>query len=123
MRIAAFSILALVAAALGAQMPQKAVIVSYPDNTPDSIIDQAKAAIKAAGGMITHEYKLIKYVSIKFVSVLSDFFIGALQQKRQPKFSKVYKHGVTIIMQLSKKIKWFRSPRVGIRFWQRYNRV
>jgi hypothetical protein len=101
MRIAAFSILALVAAALGAQMPQKAVIVSYPDNTPDSIIDQAKA----------------------LVSVLSDFFIGALQQKRQPKFSKVYKHGVTIIMQLSKKIKWFRSPRVGIRFWQRKNRV
>jgi Mrp family chromosome partitioning ATPase len=60
MRLAIFSILALVAVVLGATMPQKAVIVSYPDETPDSVVDQAKSAIKAAGGMITHEYKLIK---------------------------------------------------------------
>jgi len=63
MKFAIFSILALVAAVLGATMPQKAVIVSYPDETPDSVVDQAKNAIKAAGGMITHEYKLIKWVS------------------------------------------------------------
>jgi len=55
----------LAAAVFGAQMPQKAVIVSYPDNTPDSILDQAKAAIKAAGGMVTHEYKLIKGFAAK----------------------------------------------------------
>jgi Mrp family chromosome partitioning ATPase len=60
MKLAIFSILALVAVVLGATMPQKAVIVSYPDETPDSVVDQAKSAIKAAGGMITHEYKLIK---------------------------------------------------------------
>jgi Mrp family chromosome partitioning ATPase len=60
MKLAIFSILALVAVVLGAAMPQKAVIVSYPDETPDSVVDQAKSAIKAAGGMITHEYKLIK---------------------------------------------------------------
>lgn len=30
------------------------------DDTPNSVLDKAKDAIKAAGGMITHEYKLIK---------------------------------------------------------------
>ncbi len=60
MKFTIFSILAFVALALGVTMPQKSVIVSYPDNTPDRVLDQAKNAIKAAGGMITHEYKLIK---------------------------------------------------------------
>lgn len=60
MKIALFSFLALAAVALGATVPQKAVIISYPDETPDAILEQAKAGIKAAGGMITHEYKLIK---------------------------------------------------------------
>ncbi len=40
--------------------PQKAVIVTYPEDTPDSVMDQAKDTIRKAGGMITHEYKLIK---------------------------------------------------------------
>ncbi|MCJ1234158.1 hypothetical protein MMC14_002116 [Varicellaria rhodocarpa] len=39
---------------------QKQVVISYPSNTPDSILDKAKYAITAAGGVITHEYKLIK---------------------------------------------------------------
>jgi hypothetical protein len=60
MKLAIISVLALGAVVLGAQMPQKAVIVSYPNDTPDSVLNQAKDAIKAAGGMITHEYKLIK---------------------------------------------------------------
>jgi Mrp family chromosome partitioning ATPase len=60
MKLAIISVLALAAVVLGAQMPQKAVIVSYPNDTPDSVLNQAKDAIKAAGGMITHEYKLIK---------------------------------------------------------------
>ena len=40
--------------------PQKAVIVTYPENTPDSVMDQAKDTIRKAGGMITHDYKLIR---------------------------------------------------------------
>jgi hypothetical protein len=60
MKLTIISTLAMSAIALGAQLPQKAVIVSYPNDTPESILDQAKDAIKAAGGMITHEYKLIK---------------------------------------------------------------
>lgn len=62
MKLAILSNLALAAVALAATttMPQKSVIVSYPDNTPDSVVEQAKNAIKSAGGMITHEYKIFK---------------------------------------------------------------
>lgn len=39
---------------------QKSVLISYPPETPDSVVDNAKKAIKDAGGVITHEYTLIK---------------------------------------------------------------
>jgi len=39
---------------------QKSVIISYPPETPDSVISQAKKAVIDAGGIITHEYKMIK---------------------------------------------------------------
>jgi len=48
-----FTILTLVFALLAvalAAAPQKAVMVSYPDNTPQYVLDDAKAAIKAAVG-------------------------------------------------------------------------
>ena len=117
MKLSLFSILAFITVALAATQPQKSIIVTYPDNTPDSIVDrmdpgasyilcpftpftpetwtilmysrdsqmksslsmksllqkhsqidkywlprypEAKNAVIAAGGMITHEYKLIK---------------------------------------------------------------
>ena len=41
--------------------PQKSVIVSYPADTPDSVLSQAKEAVLQAGGFITHEYHIIKY--------------------------------------------------------------
>ncbi|XTI95063.1 hypothetical protein V2W45_1443857 [Cenococcum geophilum] len=57
MRLAIFSLLvALLAAYVMAVAPQKSVIVSYPDNTPDSVLSKAKEAIVKAGGVITHEY-------------------------------------------------------------------
>ncbi|KAN0110343.1 hypothetical protein V8E51_006730 [Hyaloscypha variabilis] len=65
MKLAIFSILALLTVVMAAAQPQKAVIVSYPNDTPDSIIDAAKDAIVAAGGVITHEYKLIKGFAAK----------------------------------------------------------
>ncbi len=40
--------------------PQKAVIVTYPNDAPDSVLNQAKKEIEKAGGMITHEFKLIR---------------------------------------------------------------
>lgn len=56
MKLSIFYLLALLTVVLSATVPQKAVIISYPDSTPDGILDQAKDAIKAAGGIITHEY-------------------------------------------------------------------
>lgn len=58
MQLGFFALLvaAFAAAALAVSVPQHAVIVSYPDNTPDSVLDEAKHAIKAAGGVVTHEY-------------------------------------------------------------------
>ncbi len=60
MKLSIFSILSFITFVMAATMPQKAVIVSYPDNTPSEVINQAMDAIRAAGGVITHEYKLIK---------------------------------------------------------------
>jgi hypothetical protein len=34
--------------------------VSYPDNTPSSIIDMAMAEIEKDGGIITHEYCMLQ---------------------------------------------------------------
>ncbi|KAI9845653.1 MAG: hypothetical protein M1837_004627 [Sclerophora amabilis] len=39
---------------------KKAVLVSYSNDTPDSVLSQAKDAIIKAGGVITHEYSLFK---------------------------------------------------------------
>ncbi|KAL2863580.1 uncharacterized protein BJX67DRAFT_384581 [Aspergillus lucknowensis] len=35
------------------------VLVTYPKNTPDSVINSAKESIRQAGGTITHEYSLV----------------------------------------------------------------
>ncbi|KIH86310.1 hypothetical protein SPBR_08756 [Sporothrix brasiliensis 5110] len=39
---------------------KKQVVVTYESNTPDWVISEAKEAIINAGGIITHEYNLIK---------------------------------------------------------------
>ncbi|KAK4122573.1 hypothetical protein N657DRAFT_620455 [Parathielavia appendiculata] len=39
---------------------EKSVLITYRPETPDSIISQAKKAVVDAGGVITHEYTLIK---------------------------------------------------------------
>ncbi|EDN03541.1 hypothetical protein I7I51_08656 [Histoplasma capsulatum] len=41
--------------------PEKAVLVTYPSKTPDSIIEKAILALEAAGGEVTHKFVLIKY--------------------------------------------------------------
>ncbi|TVY23870.1 Uncharacterized protein LHYA1_G006167 [Lachnellula hyalina] len=64
MKIAIFSVVAL-AALVSGLLPQKSVIITYPDATPNDIIDSAKSTIKDAGGTITHEYKLIKGFAAK----------------------------------------------------------
>lgn len=68
MKIAVFSVLAFVAAALAVQMPQKSVIVSYSQDTPDRVIDQAMDAIKAAGGYSACSYTPLPSVGDLFGS-------------------------------------------------------
>lgn len=67
---------------------QKSVIVSYPEGTPDSVLDQAKDAIRQAGGQITHEYTLIRYVETAHAGVFvarqtADHFQGLCRQVRR----------------------------------------
>ncbi|KAL3418672.1 hypothetical protein PVAG01_10388 [Phlyctema vagabunda] len=65
MKLSIFALSAFAALAVGVAQPQKAVIISYPDSTPDTVLEQAKEAIRLAGGVITHEYKLIKGFAAK----------------------------------------------------------
>ncbi|KAK4040471.1 hypothetical protein C8A01DRAFT_46190 [Parachaetomium inaequale] len=44
---------------------QKSVLITYPPETPDSVVSQAKKAVVDAGGVITHEYTLIKGFAAK----------------------------------------------------------
>lgn len=39
---------------------KKQVVITYESSTPDWVLRDAKATIVAAGGVITHEYNLIK---------------------------------------------------------------
>ncbi|KAH8704262.1 hypothetical protein BGW36DRAFT_370982 [Talaromyces proteolyticus] len=48
-----------------AVQPQKSVVITFPDNTPDSVLNDAKRTITDAGGWITHEYNLIKGFAAK----------------------------------------------------------
>jgi len=52
-------LIALLAVFASASLPQKAVIVSFPNETPDYIVIEAKEGLKAAGGEITHEYRTL----------------------------------------------------------------
>jgi hypothetical protein len=60
MKLSILALLTFAVGVLSALSPQKAFIVTYPEDTPDSTIDVAMKAIQDAGGMITHEYQLIK---------------------------------------------------------------
>jgi hypothetical protein len=61
MKLYIFSLfLALLAITVSGVAPQKAIIITYPDNTPDSVLREAMNAIEEAGGVITHEYSKVK---------------------------------------------------------------
>jgi hypothetical protein len=53
----------LITIVFAVELPEKSVIVSFPPNTPAHIMTEAMGAIVDAGGMITHEYKIFKYVT------------------------------------------------------------
>ncbi|KAL6707044.1 hypothetical protein ACN47E_004796 [Coniothyrium glycines] len=80
-----FTILSLLLASLAAfamaVAPQRSVIISWPNDTPDHIVEDAKEAIRKAKGVITHEYNIIKGFAahapasaLEFVSTMSDVY-------------------------------------------------
>ena len=66
MKLSIFSILLalLVTCALAQTQSQKAVMVSYKQNTPNSVLDRAKEAIRQAGGVVTHDFSKNRCVSL-----------------------------------------------------------
>ena len=57
MRFFIFTLLvALFFVATHAVKQQKAVIITYPEDTPDHEVDKAIDVLKEAGGVVTHEY-------------------------------------------------------------------
>ena len=53
-----FLLFALLATARAAKAPKKSILVTYPNETPEHILEQAKDAIRKTGGFITHEYSM-----------------------------------------------------------------
>ncbi|KAL1876864.1 hypothetical protein VTK73DRAFT_9094 [Phialemonium thermophilum] len=66
MRLVAFLVatLAVISGAFAVDV-QKSVIITYPSGTPNSVVDQAKQAVRDNGGVILHEYHLIKGFAAK----------------------------------------------------------
>ncbi|KAI1506155.1 hypothetical protein F5X99DRAFT_125826 [Biscogniauxia marginata] len=62
--LTAAAVLALARGAFAVDV-QKAVIVSFPDGTTDDVLNRAMDEIRGAGGMITHEYKLLRGFAAK----------------------------------------------------------
>ena len=61
MNLIAYLLLALSAVCgVFAVEAQRSFLVSFPKNTADKVIQEAKDKITAANGFITHEYTLIK---------------------------------------------------------------
>ena len=52
-------LVALLAICVSAAVQQKPVMVTFPSDTPQSVIDNAMDAIKSAGGMVTHEFSAL----------------------------------------------------------------
>jgi len=57
-------LVALLLPALAAAAKSVNYIVTFQPDTPDSVIWEAMATVKANGGRITHQYKIIKGFSV-----------------------------------------------------------
>lgn len=45
----------------GLKAPQRQVLITYPNEAPQAELDDYKHAIEAAGGVVLHEFQLMKY--------------------------------------------------------------
>ncbi|KAL9098684.1 MAG: hypothetical protein Q9163_005698 [Psora crenata] len=62
---------------------EKQVLITYPDDTPRSDLDNYKNAIQAAGGEILHEYVIIKGFVVKASNQVLET-IRTFEQKHIP---------------------------------------
>ncbi|KAL8664903.1 MAG: hypothetical protein Q9168_007809 [Polycauliona sp. 1 TL-2023] len=62
---------------------QRQVMVTYPNDTPPSVIEQAKSAVLATGGKITEEYTLIKSFAATISADVVDT-LNALSSSHKP---------------------------------------
>ncbi|OJD20016.1 hypothetical protein AJ78_00032 [Emergomyces pasteurianus Ep9510] len=76
-------VLALLAPAVLAVTPERTVLVTYPENTPCSVIDQAVQAVKDAGGKVTHQFELIKGFAATGPSTVFEM-VSTLSEKFRP---------------------------------------
>lgn len=56
MRFFLLTLVALFVAYVSAVATQKAVMISFPQDTPQSEVDKAMETLKHAGGYVTHEF-------------------------------------------------------------------
>lgn len=54
------AVLGVVAVGVNGLAPQRQVLITYPNDAPQSDLNDYKTAITAAGGQILHEFQLIK---------------------------------------------------------------
>ncbi|KAL5118810.1 hypothetical protein ACEQ8H_003313 [Pleosporales sp. CAS-2024a] len=79
--VALFATLAMAAA------PHKSVIMSWPNDTPDSVIEAAKKAIIDAKGTITHEYNIIKGFACTGPASIFEF-VSTMNADHQPEIEE-----------------------------------
>ncbi|KAF1918020.1 hypothetical protein BDU57DRAFT_514556 [Ampelomyces quisqualis] len=84
MRFALGSLLVALLATLAMGLArQKSVIMSWPKDTPDSVVEAAKQAIIDAKGTITHEYNFIKGFACTGPASVFDY-VSAMNSKHAP---------------------------------------
>ena len=51
---------AVITVGVNGMAPQRQVLVTYPQEAPQSDLDEYKSSIQAAGGQILHDFNLFK---------------------------------------------------------------
>jgi len=118
MKYTIIPLLALVASVTALAQPLKDVIVSYPSDTPDSVVEQGMQAVINGGGTITHEYKLFKQVRPNYqLYMLLTFLLEGLQLRARLKHSRPFKRWTTNTLLLLKRTRLFiQTPKYHLNY-------
>ncbi|KAI1003835.1 hypothetical protein K3495_g4370 [Podosphaera aphanis] len=84
------------------ELEQKSVIVSFPEMTPQSVVDECKNQIIKEGGVIVHQYQIIKGFFAIVSSPMLDA-IGKLDDVWKANIEDV--HDVTASSQMSSGVR------------------